>query len=143
MVRMFVMQSMAVHPGDRIDIEPEGVIHDGDGFDEPFLVIKRTVGDTQMEKVRQVQAAKEPTKDEISGGYQCASPRSQVRWGEIDADKHVGKHDQIAGEIVDFHQCSASGYSSRKNANGEEFVWCRNCSTQAKIGLEWATVNAG
>ena len=46
MVRMFVMQSMAVHPGDRIDIESEGVIHDGDGFDEPFLVIKRPVGDT-------------------------------------------------------------------------------------------------
>ena len=48
-------------------------------------------------------------------------------------------HDQIAGEIVDFHQCSASGYSSRKNANGEESVWCRNCPTQAKIGIEWAT----
>ena len=32
MVRMFVMQPMAIHPGDRIDIEPEDVIHDSDGL---------------------------------------------------------------------------------------------------------------
>ena len=70
MVRMFVMQSMAIHPGDRIYIEPEDVIHDRDGFDEPFLVVKRTMGDTQMENIGQIQPAKEPTKDEINCAYQ-------------------------------------------------------------------------
>ena len=37
---MFMMQSMAIHPGDRIYIEPKGVIHDSDDFHEPFLIVE-------------------------------------------------------------------------------------------------------
>ena len=40
MVGMFMMQSMAIHPGDRIYIEPEDVVHDSDGFYEPFLIVE-------------------------------------------------------------------------------------------------------
>ncbi len=39
MVGMFMMQSMAIHPGDRIYIEPEDVIHDRNCFYEPFLIL--------------------------------------------------------------------------------------------------------
>ena len=40
MVSMFMMQSMAIYPGDRIDIEPEDVVHDSDDFYEPFLIVE-------------------------------------------------------------------------------------------------------
>jgi hypothetical protein len=37
---MFMMQSMAIHLGDRIYIEPEEVIHDSDDFHEPFFIVE-------------------------------------------------------------------------------------------------------
>jgi hypothetical protein len=40
MISMFVMQSMAIHPGDRIYIEPEDVVHDSDDFYEPLLIVE-------------------------------------------------------------------------------------------------------
>jgi hypothetical protein len=67
MVGMFMMQAMAIHPGDRIHIEPEGVVHDGNGFHEPFLVVEGTMGDPQMKNVGQVHAANRPTKQKVSG----------------------------------------------------------------------------
>ena len=36
-----------------------------------------------------------------------------MSWGEIHTNQHVGKNDQIAGEIVDFHEWLPVGHSSR------------------------------
>jgi hypothetical protein len=106
MVGMFMMQSMAIHPGDRIYINREGVVHDGDGFYEPFLIVERTVSDSQMKNVGQIQPAKKPAKDKISSAYQNSSPRSQMSWGGIHTSKHVGKNNQIACDVVYFHDDS-------------------------------------
>ena len=70
MVRMFMMQSMAVHPSDRIYMKPEDVIHDGDSFYEPFLVVERTMSDSQMKNIGQVQTARKPAKDKINSADQ-------------------------------------------------------------------------
>src|SRR6266850_5715494 len=102
MVSMFMMQSMAIHPGDRIYIEPEGVIHDSDDFHEPFLIVKGTMSDTQVKNIGQIQPAKKPTKDKINSAYQHSSPRSQMSWGKIQTSEQVGKNNQIAREIVYF-----------------------------------------
>ena len=40
MVSMVMMQSMAIHPGDRTDIDPEDTIQDRDRFDEPLLIVQ-------------------------------------------------------------------------------------------------------
>jgi hypothetical protein len=36
---------MAIHPADGIYIEPENVVHDGDNFHEPYLVVERAMND--------------------------------------------------------------------------------------------------
>src|ERR1700676_3373890 len=113
MVSMFVMQSMAIHPGDRVYIEPEEVIHDSDNFDEPLLIVERTMSDSQMKNIRQIQTAKKQTRDKINSAYQHSSPRSQMSWGDIHTSQHVGKNNQIACDIVYFHGDSALGYSNR------------------------------
>src|SRR6266403_942384 len=103
MVSMLMMQSMAIHPGDRIYIEPEGVIHDSDDFYEPFLVVKGTMSDSQMKNIGQIQPAKNPTKDKINSAYQHSSPRSQMSRGGIHTSQHVAKNNQIACDVVYFH----------------------------------------
>ena len=76
MVGILMMQSVTVHPGDRIYIDGEGVIHDSDGFYEPFLIVERTMSDSQMKNIGQIQPAHKPTKDQISSAYHERSPRS-------------------------------------------------------------------
>jgi hypothetical protein len=51
MVRIFVMQAVAIHPGDWIYIDRERVIHDRDGLDEPFLIVKGAMSDSEMKNV--------------------------------------------------------------------------------------------
>src|SRR5713101_917954 len=113
MVGMFVMQSMAIHPGDRIHIDREGVIHDSDSVHEPFLIVERTMSDSQMKNIGQIQPAKKPAKDKINSAYQHSHPRSQMSWGEIQTSQHVGQNNQIACDVVYFHDGSAWGYSNR------------------------------
>src|SRR6478752_2584392 len=113
MVRMLVMQPMAIHPGDRPYVKPEDAVHDSNDLYEPFLVVERTMSDPQMEHIGQIQPTQEPAKDKINSTDQQASPRSQMSRGEIHATQHVGKDDQITGEIVDFHDGSPSGHSNR------------------------------
>ena len=84
MVGMFMMQAMAIYPGNRIDVNSEGVVHDSHGFCEPFLVVERTMSDSQMKDVGQVQAAKKPTKNEINSADEHPEPGSQMSWGEIE-----------------------------------------------------------
>jgi len=69
MVGIFVMQAMAIHPGDWIYIDRERVIHDCDGLDEPFLVVKGTMSDSEMKNVGQIQATEKPDKNKISLAY--------------------------------------------------------------------------
>ena len=62
MVSILMMQSMAIYPGDRIYIDPEGVIHDSDEFDEPFLIVERTMSDSQMKNIGQIQSGLETSR---------------------------------------------------------------------------------
>src|SRR5437879_9583680 len=104
MVRMLMMQSMAIYPGDRIYIKPEDIIADCDGFYEPFLIVERTMSNAQMKNIGQVQAARKPAKDKIDSADHQSGPRSQMRWGEIHTSQHVQNDNQIAREIVYFHK---------------------------------------
>ncbi|HEY5039995.1 MAG TPA: hypothetical protein VIJ93_13075, partial [bacterium] len=95
---MFMMQSMAIHPGDRVYIQPEEVIHNSENFDEPLLIVERAMSDSQMKDIGQVQAAKKPTRHKINSAYQQSNPRSQMNCGVIQTSQHVGKNNQIASE---------------------------------------------
>ena len=109
-----MMQAMAIYPGNRIHINGEGVVHDGDGFYEPFLIVERTMRDSQMKNVGQIQAAKKPAKQEIYSADQHSGPGPQMRWGGIHASQDVKQNNQIACEVVDFQDDSPLGYSNRK-----------------------------
>ena len=95
MVSIFMMQSMPIHPGDRINIDAEGVVHNSDDFHEPFLIVEGTMSDSQMKNIGQIQPGKKPTKDKINAAYQHSNPRSQVGWGGIHTSEHVEKNNQI------------------------------------------------
>src|SRR5208283_456908 len=117
MVSMFMMQSMAIHPGNRIYIDPEGVIYDSDGFYEPFLIVECTMSDSQMKNISQIHPGKKPTRDKINSAYQHSNPRSQMSWGGIHTSQHVGKNNQIACDIVYFHHNSLVSYSIRSRSS--------------------------
>jgi len=70
MVCILVMQAMAIHPGDRIYIDAEGVVHNGDGFYEPLLVIERAMSNSHVKNIRQIQAGEKPARDKINPAYQ-------------------------------------------------------------------------
>src|SRR5438128_10119150 len=118
MVGMFMMQAVAIDPGNRIHIDRERVVHDGDGFHEPFSIVERTVSASQMKNVSQKQAAKKPPKDKINSAYKHSNPRSQMIWGGVQTSQHVSKNDQIACDVVNFHDGSRWAYSNR---NGSAF----------------------
>jgi hypothetical protein len=115
MVSVFMMQTMAIHPGDRIYVEPEDVIHDSDDFYEPFLIVERTMCDSQMKNIGQIQPAKKPAKDKINSAYQQASPRTQMSGGGIHASQQVDKNNQIACEVVCFHDDTPWGLFKQKS----------------------------
>src|SRR5882672_9443248 len=114
---MFMMQSMPIHPGDRIYIDREGAIHNRYGFHKPFFIVQRTVSDSQMKNVGQIQAAKKPAKDKINSAYQHSNPRSQMSWGGVHASQHVSKNNQIAYDVVNFHVGSRWAYSNRNRSS--------------------------
>ena len=97
---------MAVHPRDRINIDPESVIHDRDGFHEPFFVVERTMGDPQMEDIGQIHAGNKPARHKVDSADQQSSPWSQVSWGGNHARHQVDENNQIAGEVIDLHDDS-------------------------------------
>jgi len=68
MISMFMMQSMAIHPGYRIYIEGESVVHHSNDFYEPFLIVQRTMSDSQMKNISQIQPTHKPTKDKVDSG---------------------------------------------------------------------------
>ena len=105
-VRMFMMQPVAIHPGNGIDIEPEGVIHDRDRFYKPFFVVERSMRDSHMKDIRQIHPAEKPKRDEIDSADEKSSPRSQMRRSEEHASQNVENNNQIADEIVCFHDGS-------------------------------------
>jgi hypothetical protein len=106
MVRIFMMQAVAIYPGDWIYIDRERVIHDRDGLDEPFLVVKGTMSDAEMKNIGQIQATEKPAKNKINRANQQSLPWSQVSGGKVQGSQHVGNNNQIAREIVYFHDGS-------------------------------------
>src|SRR6266851_2238864 len=97
---------MAIHPGDRIHIDPEEVIRDRDGLYEPFLIVERAMRNSHMKNIRQIHPGKKPTTDKINPADQQSSPRSQLSRGEVRTSQHVNQNKQIAGDVVDFHDGS-------------------------------------
>jgi len=102
-VSVFVMQSMAIHPGDRIYIDPEDVIYDSDDFYEPFLIVECAMSDSQMKDIGQIQPGKKPTRNKIDSAYQHSGPRSELSWGKIHTSQPIGQNNQIAYDVVYFH----------------------------------------
>src|SRR5580693_6812071 len=123
MVRILVMQAMAIHPGDWIYVDRERVVHDGDGFDEPVLIVKGTMSDSEMKNVGQIQAAEKPAKNKINRADQQSFPWSQVSRSGIHARQHVGTNNQIAREIVYFHDRSSSGVFKQKSKLVSKTKW--------------------
>ena len=103
MVGVPVVQPVPVHPGDRIDVDAEGVVHERDGLDEPLLVVERAVRDPHVDDGRQVQPADEPDDDEIGRADQQARPGADVRRREKHAGQRVGKNDRVADSVINFH----------------------------------------
>src|SRR5260370_20756781 len=99
MVGMFMMQSMAIYPGNRIHIDREGIVKDIHCLYEPFLVVERTMSDSKVKHVGQIQPAKKPAKDKINSAYRHSNPGSQMRRGGKHTSKHVGQNNQITSEI--------------------------------------------
>src|SRR5579859_2066095 len=133
MVGMFMMQSMAIYPGNRIHIDGEGVVHDGNGFYKPFLVVERTMSDSQMKNVGQIQAAHKPTKNEINCADQHPDPGSQMSWGEIQTSQHVGQNNQITCDVVDFHDDSRLGHSNRNRSAFQMTSWRRQSQSAGVV----------
>jgi hypothetical protein len=97
------VQPVPVHPGDRIDIDAEGVVHDREPFDEPFLVVERAVRDAHVDDGGQVQPGEEPADDQVGGADQQAQPGTEVRRREVRAGQGVGEEDCIPGDVIDLH----------------------------------------
>src|SRR6266704_7046628 len=130
MVGMFMMQAMAIYPSDRIHVDRERVVHDGDGLHEPFSVVERTVSDSQMKNVSQIQAAKKPAKDKITSAHKHSYPRSQMSWGGVHTSQHVSKNNQIACDVVNFHGWLPVGLFKQKleQLSNNKIKWAKAVS---------------
>jgi len=109
-----MVQSVAIDPGDRIDINSEDIVHGADELDKPFFVVKRTVRDSQMQNIGQVQPGYKPAKDKIRGADEQTYPRPPLSWRRIHTSHQVEKNDQIADCVVTFHEALAWDSSSPK-----------------------------
>src|SRR5947209_6990368 len=113
MVSVLMVQAMAIHPADGIHIKPEDVICDGDAFDEPYLVVERAMNDAQVEHISQIQPAEQPAENKISAADQYSGPGSQMSRGEKHTGQQIEQDNQIAHEIIGFHDDSKAGNSNR------------------------------
>src|SRR5277367_2441366 len=68
-----------------------------------------------MKNVGQIQPAHKPAKDKINCPDQDSNPGPQMRWGGIHTTQQVGENNQIACEIVYFHDDSPSGLFKQKS----------------------------
>src|ERR1700730_2481445 len=69
--------------------------------------------DSQMKNIGQIQPARKPAKDKINSAYQHSSPRSQMSWGGKHASEHVEENNQIASDIVNFHEDSVGLFKQK------------------------------
>ena len=65
MVRKSMMQSVTIDPAHRIDVDAEGVIDQRHAFDEPLLVVQRTVRDAHVHHVGQIDPREEPGSQQV------------------------------------------------------------------------------
>ena len=108
-----MVEPVPVNPGDRIDVNPERVIHDRDCLDEPLLVIECTMGDPHMDDGRQIQPTDEPANYEVSCADEQAHPGTDMKRCEIHAGQRIGEHDRVADDVVALHE---DPFSDRSNA---------------------------
>ena len=103
MVGIQMVQSMPADPCDRIHINPKKIIRDGNGLDEPFLIIQRTVRDAHMQHIGQIHPRQKPASHKINRAHQQPAPRPQPRRREIHTSQHVAHNNQIPADVVHFH----------------------------------------
>jgi hypothetical protein len=68
-----------------------------------------------MKNIGQIQATEKPTKNEISRADQHSPPWSQGSGSGIHASQRVEKNDQIADDVVYFHDDSCAGRFKQKS----------------------------
>src|SRR5215469_2012114 len=71
------------------------------------------MGNSQMEDIGQIQAAEKPAKNKIASADQQSLSRPQVSGSGIDRSQHVEKNDQIADDVIYFHDDSDSRFQQR------------------------------
>src|SRR5215469_5151069 len=71
------------------------------------------MGNSQMEDIGQIQATEKPAKNKIASADQQSLSRPQLSRSGIDRSQHVEKNDQIADDVIDFHDDSESRFQQR------------------------------
>ena len=66
MIRILMMQPMTIHPRNRINVNPEDIIHDRHSLDEPHLVIERAMRDPHVQHIGQIQPRHKPAANKIN-----------------------------------------------------------------------------
>src|SRR5664279_2460259 len=101
---------MPVDPRDRIDVDPERVVHDLDRLDEPLLVVQRAMRNSHVNDTRQVQPTDEPASDEIGGADRQPHPWPEGWRGEIHASRRVAEDDRVPDQVIE-SQIDLPGFS--------------------------------
>src|SRR4026208_2146880 len=104
MVGELVVKSVSVDPGDRIDVDPERVVHDRERLDEPLLVVEGAMGDPHVDHGGQVQPAEEPANHEVSGADQQARPGADRGRREGHAGQRIDEDDRVPDEVIALHE---------------------------------------
>ncbi len=103
MIGILVVQAMAIHPGDGIDIDAERIVHEREALDEPFLVVERAMGDSHMDDAGQVQAREEPAHHEIGHADRQTRPVPKMRRREIRGSCRIDQKTRIPDHVIDLH----------------------------------------
>src|SRR5579872_2923349 len=120
MIRILVMQPMAIDPRNRININPKHVIHDRHCLDEPNAIVERAMRDPHVQYIGQVQTRHKPAANEINRPDCEPEPRSEVRGGEVHTRQRIRKNGEVAINVVDFHialRCALFKQSSTSVSN--------------------------
>jgi hypothetical protein len=117
MIGKLVVKPVPVHPRDRIDVDPEGVVDDREGLYKPLLVVESAMGNAHVDDGRQIQPPDEPARKEIGGADQQPCPGADVRRGEIQAAQRIDENNRVTGGVVDLHAELPSDVKIKRKGN--------------------------
>jgi hypothetical protein len=104
MIGVLVVQAVAIHPGDGIDVDAEGVVHEREALDEPFLVVERAMRDPHVNHAGEVQAGEEPADDEVCHADPQPRPGAEMGRREIRRSRRIAQQTCITDRVVDLHE---------------------------------------